>query len=269
MEIICASICYRGFAADEVGATLELAPRLGYRWMEVHGPLTWSLEAIEGFDLPGLQARLLASGMGCAGLYTPGWGGTDEANALAHARAIARCVEFAEVLGGDHVASTGASFQRDDPSDLERVIHCAREVLRLVPPGSPVRLALEPHYGNILEQPADFAAVLAACPDERLGVCVDTGHFHSAGLDIPAFIHRFAGRIYSVHLKDHLGTRSVGIGRGETDLPAVIAALKETGYSGGLTVELEVDDPENLPRYTEEAYIYLSGLLGQKLAERS
>ena len=30
-------------------------------------------------------------------------------------------------------------------------------------------------------------------------------------------------------------------------------------------MELEVDDPENLPRYTEEAYLYLSGMLGRKL----
>jgi sugar phosphate isomerase/epimerase len=97
---------------------------------------------------------------------------------------------------------------------------------------------------------------------------VDTGHFHSANVDIPAFIHRFAQRIYSVHLKDHLGAVSMGIGRGEIDLLAAITALRDIGYSGGLTIELEVQDPQNLPRYTEEAYIYLSGLLGQKLAER-
>jgi sugar phosphate isomerase/epimerase len=128
-----------------------------------------------------------------------------------------------------------------------------------------VRLALEPHYGNILERPEDFECVLEACPDPRLGVCVDTGHFHAAGVDIPAFIQRFASRLYSVHLKDHLGAVSVGVGRGEIDLPAVIRALRENSYRGGLTVELEVEDPQNLPRYTEEAYCYLSGLLGQKL----
>ena len=34
---------------------------------------------------------------------------------------------------------------------------------------------------------------------------------------------------------------------------------------GDLTVELEVSDPQNLPRYTQEAYVYLRGLLGMKL----
>jgi sugar phosphate isomerase/epimerase len=94
---------------------------------------------------------------------------------------------------------------------------------------------------------------------------VDTGHFHSAGVDTVAFIHHFAPRIYNVHLKDHISTVSVGIGRGEVDLPAIVSALIEVQYAGDLTVELEVQDAENLPRYTAEAYVYLRGLLGEKL----
>jgi len=84
-------------------------------------------------------------------------------------------------------------------------------------------------------------------------------------VDTVALVRRFAPRIYAVHLKDHIGTVSVGIGRGEIRLPAIVAALQEVGYQGDLTVELEVEDPENLPRYTQEAYGYLSGMLGTKL----
>ena len=68
-----------------------------------------------------------------------------------------------------------------------------------------------------------------------------------------------------MHLKDHLGTVSVGIGRGELKLKQIIETLQEVGYQGDLTLELEVEDPENLPRYTEEAYLYLSGMLGLAL----
>ena len=57
----------------------------------------------------------------------------------------------------------------------------------------------------------------------------------------------------------------MGIGRGDTDLAAIVVVLREVGYAGGLTVELEVEDPQNLPRYTQEAYFYLNGVLGQKL----
>ena len=65
--------------------------------------------------------------------------------------------------------------------------------------------------------------------------------------------------------KDHVGTRSVGIGRGEIDLAAIVATLRDVRYAGGLTIELEVEDTANLPRYTEEAFVYTSGLLGTKI----
>ena len=165
--------------------------------------------------------------MACAGLYTPGWGGQDDEDALAHAAAIARCAGYARELGARYVTSTGAE-PRSSRGGLERVIRCAQAVLQAIPKDNPVRLLLEPHFGNVLEQPDDFAAVLGACNDERMGVCLDTGHFHAAGVDMPAFIRQFAGRIYSVHLKDHIGPRSVGIGRGEIDLPGVLAALQST-----------------------------------------
>ncbi len=264
MDIICASICYRGYAEDEVAATLAHAPGIGYRLMEIHGPMTWSVPAVDAFDLPAVAAAIRASGLRCAGLYTPGWGGRDAADAAEHARAIAACSGYAAALAAGHITSTGAS-PRGEPGALDRVIACARDVLARVPAASPVRLALEPHYGNALEQADDFARVLDACPDPRLALCVDTGHFHAAGVDTLAFIRHFSPRIASVHLKDHIGATSVGIGRGEVDLAAIVAALREAGYAGDLTVELEVEDPANLPRYTQEAYVYLSGLLGRKL----
>ena len=128
------------------------------------------------------------------------------------------------------------------------MIECARQVLDQIPADTSVKLTLEPHYGNVLQEREDFERVLDAIPDPRLGVCVDTGHFHSAGVDTVQFIRDFAPRLYAVHFKDHIGTVSVGIGRGEIDLAAEIAALREVGYAGDLTVELEVKDPENLPR---------------------
>jgi sugar phosphate isomerase/epimerase len=264
MDLICASICYRGYADDEVAATLEFAPKIGYESMEIHGPVLWSLEAVEAFDLPAMRARVEASGMKCVGLHTLGWGGADDEDVRVRARAIARVVGFAEELGCHHVTTTGAS-RRDEAGALNRVMDCVRQVLDRTSDDSPVKLTLEPHYGNVLEQRADFDFLMEELPDPRIGLCVDTGHFHSAGVDTLSLIRDHAARIYALHLKDHLGTVSVGIGRGEVGLPAILATLQDVGYEGGLTLELEVEDPENLPRYTEEAYLYLSGMLGRKL----
>ena len=264
MDIICASICYRGFAEDEVAATLERAPKIGFQLMEIHGPIMWSLEAVEAFDVSAMKSRVHAAGLKCVGLHTVGWGGKDDEDVRARASALVKCVGFAQELGCWHITTTGASG-RDEPGALDRVIACVQQVVAQIPADCNLKLTLEPHYGNVLEQPEDFEAVLDAVTDPRVGLCVDTGHFHSAQVDTVAFIHQHASRIYAIHLKDHLGTVSVGIGRGEIDLPAIVGALQETHYQGGLTLELEVEDPENLPRYTEEAYVYLNGMLGQKL----
>lgn len=264
MDIICASICYRGYAEDEVAATLELAPLVGYEYMEIHGPMTWSVEAVAALDAAAIRERLLASGMQCAGIYAPNWGGVDEADVQARATAIARCVQILDDLGGRHISTTGAA-PRAEPGALARVVDCIRQTLELVPEDSPIRLTVEPHYGNVLQEPEDFACVLDACPDPRLGLCVDTGHLHSAEVDTVSVIYEFSPRVFAVHLKDHIGTTSVGIGRGEIDLAAIVAALRDTDYSGDLTVELEVEDVHNLPRYAQEAYVYVSGLLGTNL----
>ncbi len=264
MEIICASICYRGYAEDEVAATLAYAPQIGYRHMEIHGPLIWSVEAALAFDIDGMKTKIDASGMQCAGLYPPGWGGQNNIDVEARAGAIARCVEIAEGLGATHLTTSGAQ-PRTESGALDRVIACVQEVLQRIPEECQIRLTLEPHHGNVLEHRSDFQSVLDAIPDERVGVCIDTGHFHSSGVDTLAAIRQFASRLYAVHLKDHLGPVSVGIGRGNLDLKEIIETLQEVDYQGDLTLELEVEDPENLPRYTEEAYFYLKGMLGLPL----
>jgi len=106
MDLICASICYRGYAEDEVAATLESAPKLGYELMEIHGPVLWSLEAAAAFDLPARKARVEASGMKCVGLHTLGWGGADAEDVRRRAHALTKVVGFAEALGCHHATTT-------------------------------------------------------------------------------------------------------------------------------------------------------------------
>ena len=72
-------------------------------------------------------------------------------------------------------------------------------------------------------------------------------------MDVYKVIENYADRIYHVHLKDHIGIQSVPFGKGEVDNAGYIKALKDVGYEGYLSIELEVEDVENAPRYVEEA----------------
>ena len=40
MYLSCVSVCYRGYAEDEVNAMLEHAPKAGFKFVDIHGPMT-------------------------------------------------------------------------------------------------------------------------------------------------------------------------------------------------------------------------------------
>ena len=118
-------------------------------------------------------------------------------------------------------------------------------------------------YFEDLELVACNDAILAEITTPQVGITIDTGHFFSAGVDWRPFIHKYADRIYNVHVKDHIGTQSVALGQGQVDLRGYVQELDAINYEGALAVELEVEDPENLPRYCAEAYTLLDELVCQ------
>jgi len=268
MYLSCASVCYRGYAKDEVQAMLEHAPKAGFKVVDVHGPLTWSPPAIDALDAHALRKRIEDAGLKCAGIYTPGFGGANQEQIETHARAIAKATSLCSILGGEHVVSTGAVARQGH--DISNVIACVQHIVELLPPDNKIKIGLEPHYGNIIEQMEDYERIFSAIDHPLIGICVDTGHFHSAKVDTVRLMCKFSDKIYDVHLKDHIGTvftkvnqssQSVPIGHGEVDLPAIFGALKEIGYKSSITLELEVEDIENAPKYVEEAYDIMSKLI--------
>ena len=47
----------------------------------------------------------------------------------------------------------------------------------------PVRLALEPHYGCQIQFLEDYDAILGEIDSPWVGITLDSGHFHAAGVD--------------------------------------------------------------------------------------
>ena len=87
---------------------------------------------------------------------------------------------------------------------------------------------------------ADFAPVGGVCPVEFLmerlkwlDLCPDLYHVHKAGLDIPAFLRRWRGRVCMVHFKDYRRLPDgsellVPAGQGDIDWTGAVAACLET-----------------------------------------
>jgi sugar phosphate isomerase/epimerase len=243
---------------DELTETLEGAVKAGYRYIDVHRvPVPEEPVAARAYGEE-VRAQCLAAGLDPVGIHCVGFGGRDAAHLDAQTARITTQISFCLGLGGVTVVSTGAHRRGEGP--LANVIECLHR-LEPVIEGTPIRIGLEPHYRNVIEQAEDYDAIFAEIDHPQIGLCPDIGHFHASGVDVYDLLKRYAKRIFHTHIKDHIGTQSVGIGHGEIDIPRFVRALAEIGYDGSLAVELEHKDKENTQRYVHEARVLLDHAL--------
>ena len=96
--------------------------------------------------------------------------------------------------------------------------------------------------------------------DKRIGVCLDVGHERRAGLDPAEFIRKHGDRVVEIHLKnikiDPVKNFAKEGPRGELDIPGILTALKDVGFSGYCLVEYEKDFEENAVPLAESVGYY-------------
>lgn len=219
------------------GAILDEAKRVGVKLIGVHaGGIDGSSDDALDASVAYIEKALdLAAGLGAKLLVFTGAGTPDGTDAGARAGILDR------ISGG--LARLAPELDRRD-----------------------VRLGLENHYRCQIDSLDDYRAVFGALGDcPSIGATVDTGHFTASGIDSEEVVRELGKRVYHVHVKDHVGTESVGLGRGKTDNAAVARALREAGYDGYLSAELEVEDRENAITYVREAKPYLERMATGKL----
>ena len=243
---------------EEIAECFRLAPKAGYKAWGAQSPLFWWPGLTRWANIDFLNDYAARAGLErCTEVYGAAFPTTSIANAQAAAIYRAQLFEVAERMGSPLVVLTGRPRKE---GGLEPTIAGIKELLPLIE-HVPVKLALEPHYGSQIQYIEDYEAIFDQIESSQVGITLDSGHFHSAGVDWKRLIQRFPERIYNFHVKDHIGNQSVPLGAGEVDLHGYIEALHSIGYEGALAVELEVADPENLPRYCAEAFIYLRDLV--------
>jgi inosose dehydratase len=134
------------------------------------------------------------------------------------------------VVGGGAVRSTGIIEQdyQQLGQALEKVAELARE-LGLVP-------TYHPHLGTCVQAPDQLEKLFQYT---GIGLCPDTAHVQAGGGDPVALLRQYASRINYVHLKDIKQGVFLPLGQGEQNYSQMMAALKDAGYDGWITVELD------------------------------
>lgn len=92
--------------------------------------------------------------------------------------------------------------------------------------------------------------------EEWIGVALDTGNLAAQGGDPVKAIHKLGEHLIYLHFKDILpggGHTCCGLGRGIVDMEGVVRALKEVGYDGVLSIEIETTDHDPTDEIIESA----------------
>jgi inosose dehydratase len=118
-------------------------------------------------------------------------------------------------------------------------------------------LAFHPHVGTYVETPAEVDRLVASTDPERVGICLDVGHYTVGGGDPVAALENLGDRVTHVHLKDvdpdvHASLRNgvldgvaaatrlrvfTELGSGSLDVMGILRVLDDRGYAGWLMVE--------------------------------
>lgn len=254
----CTTCATRAPGKEEISECFIHAPKAGYRAWGIAGPLLWTRGLVRWANAGLLKQRANEVRLkACTEVYGPTFP-TDSVDAARRAASdIALLFEFAEKMNCPFVVITGG---RRRPNGIAATIAGIQELLPMIE-NSPARLALEPHYRSQIQGAEDYDAIFGQIASTLVGITIDAGHFHSAGVDWRPFVRKHADLIWNFHVKDHIGTLSVPLGQGEVDLRGYIQELHAIDYEGALAVELEVEDPENLPRYCADAFTYLDELV--------
>ncbi len=104
-----------------------------------------------------------------------------------------------------------------------------------------VRYALEPHPYRYMSNAASMLRLIEHVKSDALGMNFDPSHLFPMG-DMPhTVIYQLGDRIFHCHFSDNDGTTNVHWrpGKGKIDWTAVMRALKETGFDGTISIELE------------------------------
>ncbi|MGH2762270.1 MAG: sugar phosphate isomerase/epimerase family protein [Thermoleophilaceae bacterium] len=151
---------------------------------------------------------------------------------------IRKACEWAAELGAEHLV-VGGGAQRTEPpadSDYDRLAAGLDEVARIAA-GHGLVASFHPHLSTIVESPEQIERVFS-----RSGIhfCPDTGHLQAAGGDPVELVRTYRERIAYVHIKDLDASGGfVPLGQGVLDVAGVLAALRDSGFDGWLTVETD------------------------------
>lgn len=232
-----------GFIDNHFNNTLEVAPKIGYKYIEFN---CWHASDLTPRNIKNLRRRCADLGLTPISVYGSSFGFSGWSDVGKDVGHKIRMIEAALELGCYRVVATGAA--RGQMGGLSGVIKTLEQVVPFAEECG-VIICLENHANNNLEFIEDYDEVFRAIPSPNVGLCVDTGHFDASRVNLDNVIDHFKTKINHIHVKEAAApgvARFVRFGEGVTDNNRVIERAIGYGFQGFISVELAIEDKSNL-----------------------
>ena len=130
-----------------------------------------------------------------------------------------------------------------------------------------IRIAFEPEPGMLINTMQSYAELSEQLDAKHFGLTMDIGHLHCLESEpISHYLQKWAPCIWNVHIEDMVKNvhEHLPFGAGEIDFAPVLKTLSETGYSGGLHVELSRHSHVG-PEMAQQSFTFLKQILEENI----
>jgi len=246
-----------------IGEAIERIARIGYRGMELmaDAPHAWPM-TISDAAANDIRQRLDAHALSLSNInafmmsviqdfWHPSWIEPDADFRRLRVQHTMAALRLARKLGAKCI-TTEPGGPRNEAMSREKALDLFVDGLQEALRGAEdegILLLVEPEPGLLIENAAQFEELAGRMNSPMFGLNFDVGQFFCVGAPLPETIARLARWTRHYHFEDIAATRvheHLIPGHGAIDFTAVGKAIRATGYSGWITVELYpyLDDPD-------------------------
>lgn len=153
-------------------------------------------------------------------------------------------LKIAQLQGSVVAVGAGRIFPESRDRDWNHFIQAIKQMAGMAAARG-VQLAYHPHDHTLVYEEQELARFLSDTKDSQVGITLDTAHFSKAHMDIYSQVKSLGSRLKHVHLKDlDRDGNFADLGKGMLDLRRFLQCLKDAGYAGWVTIEIDsTDDP--------------------------
>ncbi len=254
LGLACSTLSCDGFGDNDFVRTFEIMPKVGFRYVEFN---CWHPSTITPHKMIDLKRRCDETGLKPIAVYGNGFGGANHQEITRDVGYKIRMIEAARELGCRRIVATGAA--RGEAGGLDAIIKTLKEIVPAAEQYDTL-ICLENHADNNLENIDDYKRIFDAVSSDKVGICIDTGHFDAAGVDLNDLIDSLGNYVNHLHLKENkgFGTKEfTKFGEGTTDNINVIKRMTELGFKGYMSIELspEVESQKGVPFEADDLMI--------------